>query len=239
MNNFGKNLKMGKLFSFMKVFFSTFKYQRILEESATLTFVTLMGFIPFAIFIIFLIPELPFIKFEGQLQTILIKNFLPESVDQISNYIIELLNQRASFSLFNFLMLLITSYSLFQTISGTFDKILNVHELREKDILYNIVKFLGMIVLGFILLLILFSATSLPIISNLFNIGFLQHIMYKIVPIFLLFFFILFVYFFIPTIKIKRFSLIIGAAGSSIIWITIKFFFEIYINNLTNMKVIY
>ncbi|MBN1327235.1 MAG: YihY/virulence factor BrkB family protein, partial [Candidatus Cloacimonetes bacterium] len=155
-----------KIIKFIKDFVFKFQQEGIFKESAALTFVTLLGFVPFMIFIFFLLPELPFLKIQNQFKDLLISIFLPSSAEQISAYITQIINKKISFNLFNFVILIITSFSLFKIINDSFDNILNVHELRKQDFLTNFVKFLGMTIFGGLLILILLSATSIPLVTK-------------------------------------------------------------------------
>ncbi len=228
-----------KIMEFLKAFKTKFKEEGIYKESAALTFVTILGFIPFFIFLIFFIPELPFLKVGTQFSDVLISIFLPESANQISEYISQLANQKMSFNLFSFIILLITSYSLFKIINDSFDNILNVHEKRKRGIIYNFVKFLGMTIFGSLLILLLLSTISMPIVSKFFDIPFLQEILLYLTPFFILFIIFSLGFAFIPTIKVKSRSIFIGSATASIIWIIFKFFFNWYIATLTNTELIF
>jgi membrane protein len=228
-----------KIRDFLKSFLEIFNEQRVFKEAAALTFVTLLGFVPFVIFILFFIPELPFIEFEDQLSDALIQVFLPSSVDQIIEYISQLAHQKIPFNLFNFIILLVSSYSLFKIINDSFDNILNVHDTRKNTFLDNFVKFLGMTIFGCIFILILFSATSIPIVGKFINLPILENLSIFLTPFVLLFTILIIVYFFIPTIKIRNRSVIIAAAISSLLWILFKSVFNWYIINLTNISLIF
>ncbi len=228
-----------KITNFIKAFRIKFKEESIFKESAALTFVTLLGFIPFIIFILFFLPQLPFLKLESQLSDILISIFLPSSAEQISEYISQIAHQNISFNLFSFMILLVTSYSLFKIINDSFDNILNVHEKRKKDFLFNFVKFLGMTIFGSLLILILLSTSSIPIVSKFFKLHYLQEIALYMTPFFILFIIFSLGFFFIPTIKVKSKSIFIGSAISATFWIIFKSLFNWYIITLTNTKLIF
>ncbi len=228
-----------KIFKFFKVFRHKFKEEGIYKESAALTFVTLLGFIPFIIFLVFFLPELPFLKLGSQFSDILISIFLPESAEQISNYISQLANQRISFNLFSFIILLFTSYSLFKIINDSFDNILNVHEQRKRGVIYNFIKFLGMTVFGSLLILILLSTTSITIVSKFFDLSYLKGIFLYLTPFLILFIIFSLGFAFIPTIRVKSTSIFIGSAASSIVWIIFKSLFNWYISTLTNTELIF
>lgn len=228
-----------KIFVFLKAFKTKFKEEGIYKESAALTFVTLLGFIPFFIFLVFFLPELPFLKVGTQFSDILISIFLPESANQISEYISQLANQKVSFNLFSFSILLISSYSLFKIINDSFDNILCVHEKRKRGVIYNFVKFLGMTIFGSLLILLLLSTISMPIVSRFLNLSFLQGILLYLTPFFILFIIFSLGFAFIPTIKVKSSSIFIGSATASFIWILFKYIFNWYIATLTNTELIF
>ncbi|MBT3169758.1 MAG: YihY family inner membrane protein [Candidatus Cloacimonetes bacterium] len=228
-----------KIFVFIKAFRKKFNEVGIYKESAALTFVTLLGFIPFIIFLLFFLPELPFLKMGSKFGSILETIFIPESAQQIAQYISEIANQKISFNLFSFTVLLVTSYSLFKIINSSFDDILNVHETRKRGILYNFVKFFGMTIFGSLLILILLSTASMPIFSKFIKFPLLQGVFLYLTPFLILFIIFSLGFAFIPTIKINSRSIFIGSAVSAIFWIFFKLIFNWYIFTFTNTALIF
>ncbi len=228
-----------KFIIFLKVFWKKFREEGVFKESAALTFVTLLGFVPFIIFILFFIPELPFLKSGTSFKDVLISVFVPSSADQIYNYILQITNSKIPFNFFNFIVLLITSYSLFKIINDSFDNILNAHEIHKKSFFSDIIKFFGMSIFGSLLILILLSATSFPIVHKFYDIPILQGISLYLTPFILLFIIFTLGFIYIPSVKISTRSIAIGAAISSGIWIFFKAFFNFYIIHLTNIQVIF
>lgn len=224
---------------FFRSFIRKFNEESIFKESAALTFVTVLGFIPFVIFILFLLPELPFLKIETQIQELIISIFVPSSAEQISEYISNIINQKIPFNLFNFIILLITSYSLFKIINDSFDNILNVHELRKKGFLTNFVKFLGMTIFGGLSILLLLAAASIPVVSHFIEFPLLQRLSLYFTPFMLLFIIYTLGFSLIPTIKVNRRSIFLGSAVSAIVWIIFKSLFNWYIAHLTNIELIF
>ncbi|MCD4829342.1 MAG: YihY family inner membrane protein [Candidatus Cloacimonetes bacterium] len=224
---------------FLKTYIRVFRQQSIMLESAALTFVTIMGFIPFVVFTLVLIPEMVNAQANELIRKALITIFVPESAEQIQHYITQLLDRKIPLNLFNLALIFITSYSLFRIINLSFDRILNVHELKVRNFIGQMVKFFGTIIFGFLLILVVFSASSLPLVSTLFNVPFLQSFTVYIVPFMLLFLFILLGYFFIPNVRIKARTMLISASAASGAWIVVKLLYNLYIRNLTNMEVLY
>ena len=227
------------LWYFLKAFYRKFGEEKIFNRSAALTYITLLGFIPFVIFILFFLPELPFLELGTHLKKILVSVFLPKSAEQIYTYINQLANQKIPFNLFSFIILLVTSYSLFQVINNAFDDILNVKLHKKNSPLQNLIKFFGMSIFGSLLILILLSATSLPLFARFFNIGFFQKLSLYITPFVLLFIIFTLGFAYIPSIKIQNRSGFISAATTSGFWIIFKSFFNWYVITLTNTKMIF
>ena len=227
------------LITFFKAFKKKYEEEGIFKESAALTFITLLGFVPFIIFLLFFLPELPFLKLQSHFKELLISIFLPDSAEQISEFVTQIASKKIPFNLFNFIILLITSFSLFKIINDSFDRILNVHEFKKKDFLSNFIKFLGMTIFGGLLILILFSASSIPVVSQFINLPFLQGISLYFTPFILLFIIFTLGFFFIPTVKVKNTSVMIGSAISAIVWIIFKSLFNWYIVHLTNIELIF
>ena len=229
---------MKNVITFLRIFGKKFSNDRVFNQSASLTYITLLGFVPFLIFIFFLIPELPFASGKS-LENFLISIFVPDSAKQIGNYISQLTNQKISFNLFSFLLLIFTSYSLFRIINDTFDKILGAAEHKNKNFFGDIIKFFGMSIGGVLLLVILLSSSSVPILLKFIEIPFLQGIITSLSPFLIMFVIFTLGFFFIPTVKIKYISILIGGITSALVWMLFKYGFDWYINNLTNMQLIF
>ena len=110
---------------------------------------------------------------------------------------------------------------------------------KKIGLLQNTIKFFGMTIFGSLLILILLSATSLPLVSKFFNIGFFQKLSLYITPFFLMFIIFILGFAYIPSIKIQNRSGFISAAITAAFWIIFKSFFNWYVINLTNTKVIF
>lgn len=229
---------MSEFVKFIKIFSKKFKEDKIFSQSASLTYVTLLGFIPFLIFIFFLIPELPFIS-DKALEELLISVFVPDSAQQIGDFISGLTTKKISFNLFSFLLLVFTSYSLFKIINDTFDRILGENSPDKKHFLNDLLKFFGMCFGGVMLLLILISSSSVPILLKFIEIPFLQGVITYLSPFLIIFVIFTLGFFFIPSAKVKNISILIGSGSSALIWIVFKYGFDWYINNLTNIELIF
>lgn len=229
-----KNIK-----SFANLFYRKFMQESILKESAALTYITLLGFIPFLILVVFFVPKLPFLSGSNAMQTNLYENFLPMSTGDIGPIISELISQEISFNIFSFIVVIITSYALFRVIRDTFDRILKMKFLPPKDFLSQIIKFFGTIIFGFLIILLLFSSSSLPIISSLLDIPFFRQQLVMLLPLILQFVALVFLYMTLPSIKVSRKSLFRGAFWTTVVWVIAKSLFDYYVYNLTNISAVY
>jgi membrane protein len=229
---------MFNFISYLKMFGKKFTQDRVLNQSASLTFITLLGFIPFLIFLFFLIPELPFASGES-LENFLISVFVPTSAQQIGDYITQITTQKIPFNLFSFLLLIFTSYSLFRIINDTFDTILGATSQKDKKFFGRLLYFLGMCLGGVMLLIILLSSSSVPFLIKFIRAPFLQSIITYFSPFLIIFVVFSLGFFFIPSVKIRNISVLIGAGTAALIWLLFKNGFDWYINNLTNMEVIF
>ncbi len=228
-----------KTWKFLKLFYVKAAQEKVLSVAATLTYITLLGFIPFLIFVFYLLPLLPFLNFQSRLEDIIFKNFLPTSANQVSIYLSQIMEKRVTFNIVSFVAMMITSYSLFRVISNAFDRVLLPDIEYKADKMNQVMRFFGTIIFGFIITLVLFSSTSIPLISGILQVPFLNSVATYLIPFVAQFLIILFLYLFMPTIKVKRSALLKGAIITTIFWILGKVLFDYYITNLTHYKAIY
>lgn len=227
-----------KTIFYLKIFHRRITSEGVLNESASLTYITILSIVPFLSFLFLIAPDLPFLNLGEKLRVVVAKNFIPGSANAIMNFVDELFMRKVGFNIFNFVLLIGTSYSLFNVIQNTFDRILSFQKQLHRDIITQLVKFFGTIIFGFLISLMLFSSSSIPVVSSLLKLPVLQW-MLIIVPFFLQFLALLFLYMLIPSVRIKGSSLIRGAFWTTVVWVLAKSFFDWYIYNLTNMEAIY
>ncbi|MCB5263670.1 MAG: YihY family inner membrane protein [Candidatus Cloacimonadaceae bacterium] len=227
-----------KTTSFISLVVNRIIKERIPREAGSLAYVTILGFIPFITFIVMIAPDLPFLNLKDRIADVVAKNFIPGSAEAVMDMINEMITRRMGLNIMVFAILLISSYLLFNNIRATFDRILSTHAPENPDILTQFVKFFGTLVFGFIILVLLFSSSSLPIISRLIKLKIFTWLMY-ILPFVTQFFALYFLYMLLPTARIKRRSLIVGTFWTTVIWILIKTFFDYYIYNLTSYQAVY
>ena len=227
-----------KVRDFVTVFYRRVIAEGILKEAASLTYITILGFIPFLMFVVMIAPDLPFLDLKDKLYLLVMNNFIPTSANAINNVLEGMLSRRTGFNVFSFAMMVVTSYSLFTTIRNTFDRILSMEFHHNQDLLSQLIKFLGTIILGLMIMVLLFSSSSLPIISRLLKLGIVQWLTY-LLPFILQFLAFIFLYTLMPTTKVKRASLFRGAFWTTVIWVAVKSGFDFYIFQLTNLQAVY
>jgi membrane protein len=229
---------MIKVWDFIKLFYKRITNDGVLKESASLTYITLLGFVPFITFVLMIAPDLPFLNVKEKIRDILAANMVPGSASAIMGYLDDFVKNRTAFNIMSFVILIVSSYSLFRNIRNAFDRILNVRMGNSQDLISQMIKFLGTLIFGFIIMVVLFSASSLPVISLVFNLPILKQISYFL-PFVVQFVGISLLYSLIPTIRVGRKAVIQGAFWTSVVWALVKNLFDIYIYNLTSIQAVY
>ncbi len=229
---------LGKIGKFFKLWFGRILSERVPREAGSLAYVTILGFIPFITFIIMLAPDLPFLNLKEKIGDVVAQNFIPGSAEAVMEMINEMIARRMGLNIMVFGILLISSYLLFENIRSTFDRILSTHAPERTDIMGQFVKFFGTLVFGLVIIVLLFSSSSLPIISRLLKLKVFFWLNY-VIPFLLQFFALYFLYMLMPSIKVKRTSLFKGAFWTTLIWVLVKSGFDSYIYNLTSFQAVY
>jgi membrane protein len=229
---------IAKVFGFLRLWIGRILSERVPREAGSLAYVTILGFIPFITFIVMLAPDLPFLNLKEKIGDVVAQNFIPGSAEQVMEMINEMIARRMGLNIMVFVILLISSYLLFNNIRSTFDRILSTHAPEHSDLLSQFVKFFGTVVFGLLIMVLLFSSSSLPIISRALKLKVFTWLMY-VLPFFLQFLALFFLYMLMPSIKVRRKSLIRGAFWTTVIWVLIKSGFDYYIYNLTSFQAVY
>ena len=230
---------LGNAYKFLKLVYSRVTSEGVLKESGSLTYITILGFVPFITLLVFFAPNLPFLNLGEKFKEVVAKNFIPGSANAITNFVDELIiRRRVGFNIFNFVVLLVSSYSLFRVIRNTFDRILSVQLVAKQDAVTQVVRFFGTIVFGLVIMIVLFSSSSVPLISKLLKIPILRWLLW-VVPFVLQFLGLLFLYMLLPSVRVRRSSLIRGTFWTTVIWVLAKTLFDVYIYNLTSIQAIY
>jgi membrane protein len=229
---------LSDLWQFSKALLSRIKSESIFTQAGSLTYITILGFVPFIVFIIMIAPNLPSLNLKDKIFATISNNFMPTSAMAINNIIEGVLSKQTGLNIFSLIILIISSYSLFSVIRGTFDRILSLKETVRLGFLHQLIDFLGTTILGVVIMLVMFSSTSLPLVSHLLKFPAMRLIM-LILPFVMQFIGILFLYMLMPSLKLSRQSVVRGAFWTTIVWLLVKSGFDFYIYRMTNLQAVY
>ncbi len=229
---------LANLWDFLKRWYRLIREERVMREAGSLTYITILGFVPFVVFILLIVPDLPFLNLQDKVFELISNNLMPTSALAVNNVIEGMLKGRSGFNIINFVVLIISSYSLFRMIRDSFDRILKMEYHTKQDPISQIIKFLGTIILGVFILVVLISSSSLPLISRLLKFPLLQWLTY-LIPFVMQFVLLVFLYMLMPSIKVRRMSLVRGAFWTALIWIIAKTGFDFYIYRMTSYQRFY
>lgn len=233
-----RKLILKNAWHFLSVLYTRVTTEGVLKESASLTYITLLGFVPFITFLLLIIPDLPFLNLKEKLQHVVAQNMMPGSAQAIMQFFDDMFTKRVVFNIISFVVLIISSYTMFNAIRKTFDRILSMRVKASQYWLSQLVKFFGTLFFGLIIIVMLFSSSSLPIISKLLRFPLLRQLN-LILPFVTQFLGVMFLYMLLPSIRVSRRSLFRGAFWTTVVWVTAKSVFDFYIFRLTNVQAVY
>ncbi len=229
---------LGEFWDFLKRWFRQIIREGVLREAGSLTYITILGFVPFAVFILLIMPDLPFLNLKDKAFELISNNLMPTSALAVNKLIEGMLDGRAGFNVLNFIVMAISSYALFKMIRDAFDRILKLDHHAKPDLLGQLVKFLGTIILGVFILVILLSSSSLPLISRLLKMQGIYWFRFM-APFVIQFMLLVFLYTLMPSIRVKRMSLVRAAFWTTLIWMLVKSGFDLYIFRMTSYHKFY
>ncbi len=223
---------------FLKRLYGLIRRERVMREAGSLTYVTILGFVPFVVFILLIVPDLPFLNIRERVFDLISNNLMPTSALALNNLIESMLEGRGGFNIINFVVMLFSAYSLFRMIRDSFDRILQMEHRTRQNLINQVIKFLGTIILGVLILVVLISSSSLPLISRLLKMPLLRWLTY-LVPFVMQFFLLVFLYTLMPSIRVQMSSLVRGAFWTAVIWMVVKSGFDFYIYRMTSYQRFY
>lgn len=224
-----------KSFSLIKIFITSLIREGVLKEAANLTFISIIAFMPIVSFIVLLLPDI-FGVDKSEYIGLILKNFIPETAEKLRDVINSALRIKYNLNLYSFIIVGVSSFSMFSIINRAFDKILDIHEELKPDLITHITKFIGSIFFGFLIVILLFTIMSANVFHNFPGATSIVTFLSYIVPIFLQFLIFIILYFFMPSIRISRGSLLKGTVITTSIWYVLKFGFDIYIRRFSAFK---
>lgn len=221
-------------------------YIEINSKAAEISFYLLLFIFPFLIFTISTIVYIP--TFTLNKSILIMKNIIPESafniIISIINSAIE--NKSLGFLISSFILTLWTSSRLIRTLIRWMNKSYNVKETRS-FIKVSIISF----IFTFSILVVIFSSTILLVfgkfigyfIFNLIRLDsifiYIWNVLRYIVGILTIIIIMINLYKYTPNKSLKIKDVIPGSIISTLVWLSISFFYSYYANNFSNYEVIY
>lgn len=221
-------------------------YIEINSKAAEISFYLLLFIFPFLIFTISTIVYIP--TFTLNKSILIMKNIIPESafniIISIINSAIE--NKSLGFLISSFILTLWTSSRLIRTLIRWMNKSYNVKETRS---------FIKVSVISFIftlsILVVIFSSTILLVfgkiigyfIFNLIRLDsifiYIWNVLRYIVGILTIIIIMINLYKYTPNKSLKIKDVIPGSIISTLVWLSISFFYSYYVNNFSSYEFIY
>lgn len=221
-------------------------YIEINSKAAEISFYLLLFIFPFLIFTISTIVYIP--TFTLNKSILIMKNIIPESafniIISIINSAIE--NKSLGFLISSFILTLWTSSRLIRTLIRWMNKSYNVKETRS-FIKVSIISF----IFTFSILVVIFSSTILLVfgkfigyfIFNLIRLDsifiYIWNVLRYIVGILTIIIIMINLYKYTPNKSLKIKDVIPGSIISTLVWLSISFFYSYYVNNFSNYEFIY
>ena len=223
-----------------------YNYIEINSKAAEISFYLLLFIFPFLIFTISTIVYIP--TFTLNKSILIMKNIIPESafniIISIINSAIE--NKSLGFLISSFILTLWTSSRLIRTLIRWMNKSYNVKETRS-FIKVSIISF----IFTFSILVVIFSSTILLVfgkfigyfIFNLIRLDsifiYIWNVLRYIVGILTIIIIMINLYKYTPNKSLKMKDVIPGSIISTLVWLSISFFYSYYANNFLNYEFIY
>jgi len=221
-------------------------YIEINSKAAEISFYLLLFIFPFLIFTISIVVYIP--TFTLNKSILIIKNIIPESAFNITISIINsaMENKNLGFLISSFIFTLWTSSRLIRTLIRWMNKSYNVKETRS-FIKVSIISFIFTLsILGVIFsstILLVFGKFLGDFIFNLIGLDsifiYIWNVLRYIVGIFTIIIIMINLYKYTPNKKLKIKDVIPGSIISTLVWLSISFFYSYYANNFSNYEIIY
>lgn len=221
---------ISKCFKTCKIFILKIFDEGLMKEAANLTFISMVAIIPMLSFALLILPNILNVDKSLYIGKIL-DNFIPETAAKVKELIELALNKKVSLNIYSFIFVGVGSFSMFNILNKTFDRILDIHETHKIDIWTKLTKFIGSIFFGFVIMILIFTLVSASVIQDVPVISSFAKILAYFIPIILQFTLLLILYLFMPSIRISRNNLLRGTLITTLAWYIAKFGFDIYVRN--------
>ncbi len=225
--------KTGK--NFLIFLFRRAKNDTIFRVSSSLSYTSLIAIVPLLVIGLAIFSAFPgFINMKSQFQEFILKNFVPDIGQEISQYLVSFLNASAQITTIGVVGLVVTSIMLLSTIENSLNFIFKVYKprnIKTKITLYWTVITLGPILLGaaFSLRGYLFTLQSL-MPEEISNSMYFSQMLPGLITMLVL----IMVYVLVPNKKVKISNALVGAFIAVLLfWALRKGFGILVIENAT------
>ncbi|MBS3768055.1 MAG: YihY/virulence factor BrkB family protein [Candidatus Cloacimonetes bacterium] len=212
-----------------------FALDKCFVRASAMGYITFLGFIPFVMVILIFTPDITMVKIKETIIAFIFKTFMPNSAQTMKDVFVELMDRRVGMDVISFVLLVVTSFLLFKSISNTFDVIMKTHHLKRHSLGREFERFVTALIGGLVIVAALLFSTSLPLINQITKITFII----QILPYFFIFLVLFALYLYAPSSRPKVWSALLGAILSSVVWILLKLCFDWYIATFTNVRSVY
>ena len=224
-----------KFWQNLKIIYSNFTDDQAFLRATGLSYITFLAFIPFIMVIFLFTPNITVVKIKDVFLNFIFETFIPKSAEVLREVFNDMLARRTGLDVIGIILLVVTSFCLFKSISHTFDKILQAQKPKKRSFFHDFERFIASIVGGFIVLAALLVTSSIPVISQVIKIG----IFIKLIPYFGILLLIFTLYEVVSPVHPKMIHALIVAVFTSIIWSIGKGGFDWYIATFTNVRSVY
>lgn len=215
-------------FKTIKAFIWNILNEGLIKDAANLTFISIVAIIPMLSFALLILPNILEVDKSVYIAQIL-DNFIPETADKVRDLITIALSKKISLNIYSFIFVGVGSFSMFNILNKTFDRILGVQHTHKLDFFTKITKFVGSIMFGFIIMILIFTIVSTTMVQDIPIVSTFAKIISYFIPLILQFTILIILYLFLPSIKLSRADVLKGTLITSLAWYMAKFAFDIYV----------
>ena len=230
-NNTNKTFNASvKCFKTCRLFVLKVFAEGLMKEAANLTFISIVAIIPMLSFALLVLPNILDVD-KGLYISKILDNFIPETAAKVKEIIELALNKKVSLNIYSFLFVGVGSFTMFNILNKTFDRILDIHQTHKIDIFAKLTKFIGSIFFGFVIMMLIFTLVSASVIQDIPVISTFAKILSYFIPLIIQFTLLIVLYLFMPSIRISKQDLLKGTLIITLAWYIAKFGFDIYVRN--------
>lgn len=233
---------MKYLYKIFKISVTRFYNDNYFYHVAALTYVTLLGIVPFFAIVIFFFTKLTlFNYFVTSASKYILTTFIPTSAISINTYFQKFIQQALKLPIFNILFFLILSIMLIATIQDTLNDIWKVKKKSR-----SLLQWLFAFIILFITPILIGLSSGLT--SYFISLIWIQHtatflkitdLLIILLSILVNIFIFSMIYVVIPNIKVKLKQGLTGAIVASCLFEMAKITFALYINHFHSYQLIY